>query len=65
MTHPPKISAQVAMALNGQLDTTRLIASEAIEWLDAFTEKMGRPSEAELALFAQRKEKSQYGPGME
>lgn len=65
MTHPPRISAQVALALNGQLDTTRLSVPEVIEWLDAFTEKMGRPSEAELALCAQRKEKSQNGPGME
>lgn len=46
--------ARITAALEGNLDTTRLGDGEEVAWLDAFTEKMGHPSEAEETFFAQR-----------
>ncbi len=46
--------ARITAALDGRLDTTRLGAEEETAWLDAFTEKMAHPSEAEEAFFAKR-----------
>ena len=36
------------------LDTTQLAQGEEVAWLDAFTERMGHPSEAEESYFARR-----------
>ena len=46
--------ARITAALEGKLDTTQLGEEEEVAWLDAFTEKMGTPSEAEEAFFARR-----------
>lgn len=46
--------ARITDALEGKLDTTQLGAEEEVAWLDAFTEKMAQPSEAEEAFFAKR-----------
>ena len=46
--------ARITAALEGKLDTSQLEEAEEAAWLDAFTEKMGRPSEAEGALHARR-----------
>ncbi len=46
--------ARITAALAGQLDTTQLQDGEDAAWLDAFTEKMGQPSESEEAFFAKR-----------
>ncbi|MGP3699712.1 TA system antitoxin ParD family protein [Rhodobacter sp. NSM] len=46
--------ARIVAALEGRRDTTRLSEGEEAAWLDAFTEKMGRPSEAEESFFARR-----------
>lgn len=46
--------ARITAALEGRLDTTHLREEEEIAWLGAFTEKMGRPSEAEEAYHARR-----------
>ncbi|GHF51560.1 TA system antitoxin ParD family protein [Seohaeicola zhoushanensis] len=47
--------ARLTAALEGSLDTTELAPQEEAAWLDAFTEKMGQPSEAEEEFFARRK----------
>lgn len=47
--------ARLTAALEGKLDTTRLSNDEEAAWLDAFTEKMGQPSQAEESFFAQRR----------
>lgn len=47
--------ARVTAALEGRLDTTQLGEGEEAAWLDAFTEKMGRVSEAEESFYARRK----------
>jgi hypothetical protein len=46
--------ARITAALEGRLDTTELSEGETAAWLDAFTEKMGRPSGDEDAFFAKR-----------
>jgi hypothetical protein len=46
--------ARITAALEGKLDTTHLHEDEEAAWLDAFNEKMGRPTEAEEAFFARR-----------
>ena len=46
--------ARITAALEGRLDSTGLSEEEEAAWLDAFTEKMGRPSEVEDALHARR-----------
>lgn len=46
--------ARITAALEGSLDTTQLGDGEDVAWLDAFTEKMGHPSEAEECFFARR-----------
>lgn len=48
--------ARITAALEGKLDTTQLGEEEEVAWLDAFTEKMGQPSEAEESFFARRQE---------
>jgi hypothetical protein len=46
--------ARITAALEGKLDTAQLREGEEAAWLDAFTEKMGQPSEAEETFFARR-----------
>lgn len=46
--------ARITAALEGKLDTTELGEGEEATWLEAFTEKMGQPSETEAAFFARR-----------
>jgi hypothetical protein len=46
--------ARITAALEGRVDTTQLHEAEEAAWLDAFTEKMGRPSETEEAFHARR-----------
>ncbi|MEM7711721.1 MAG: hypothetical protein AAF264_13450 [Pseudomonadota bacterium] len=46
--------ARLTAVLEGRLDTTHLRQEEETAWLDAFTEKMGQPSEAEEAFHAGR-----------
>lgn len=46
--------ARITAALEGKLDTTQLHGDEEAAWLDAFTEKMGQPSESEESFFARR-----------
>lgn len=46
--------ARVTAALEGRLDTVELGEEEEIAWIDAFTEKMSRPSRTEQAFFAKR-----------
>ena len=46
--------ARITAALDGRLDTTALSEEEDAAWLEAFTEKMATPSDAETAFFAQR-----------
>ncbi|WPY96311.1 hypothetical protein T8T21_16190 (plasmid) [Limimaricola variabilis] len=45
---------RITAALEGRLATTELSEEEESAWLDAFTEKMGQPSEAEKAFHADR-----------
>ena len=47
--------ARVAVAREGQVDTTLLSADEEAAWLDAFAEKMGQPTEAEESFFSRRR----------
>lgn len=47
--------ARLTAALEGRLDTTELSEDEEAAWLDAFTEKMGQSSEAEISFFARRR----------
>lgn len=47
--------ARITAALEGGLDTTELSGEEEAAWLEAFTAKMAEPSEAESALYAQRR----------
>ena len=47
--------ARLTAALEGRLDTTELGKDEEIAWLDAFTEKMAHPSDAETSFFAERR----------
>ena len=47
--------ARITAALEGDLDTAELSEAEEAAWLDAFTERMARPSEAEEAFFAERR----------
>lgn len=46
--------ARISAALAGALDTTELTEEENEVWLDAFTDQMTRPSEAEQAFHARR-----------
>ena len=46
--------ARITAALEGRLDTTELGEEEEVAWLDAFTEKMAQPTEAEQAFHARR-----------
>lgn len=46
---------RVTAVLAGKLDTTQLEEGEEVAWLDAFTEKMEHPSEAEESFFARRR----------
>jgi|TARA_R110001592_G_C12574014_1_gene692700 hypothetical protein len=46
--------ARITAALEGGLDTVQLREDEEVAWLEAFTEKMGQPSEAEKGFFARR-----------
>lgn len=46
---------RVTAALDGRLDMVELREEESIAWLDAFTEKMSTPSQAERAFFATRR----------
>jgi hypothetical protein len=46
--------ARITAALEGRIDTTPLSEAEEVAWLDAFTEKMARASEAEEAFHAGR-----------
>ena len=46
--------ARITAALEANLDTTQLGDGEDVAWLDAFTEKMGHPSEAEMSFFTRR-----------
>ena len=46
--------ARITAALEGRLETTALGPDEGTAWLDAFTDKMGTPSETETAFFARR-----------
>ncbi len=45
---------RITAALEGNLDTTQLGEDEDAAWLDAFTEKMGHPSDAEKSFYARR-----------
>ena len=47
--------ARITAALEGRLDTAELSEAEEAAWLDAFTERMAQPSEAEEAFFAERR----------
>lgn len=47
--------ARITAALEGKLDTTQLQEDEDAAWLDAFTEKMAQPSQAEEAFYANRR----------
>ena len=47
--------ARLTAALEGRLDTSQLSEDEEAAWLDAFTEKMGQPSQGEQAFFAERR----------
>ncbi|MBT52045.1 MAG: hypothetical protein CMF72_01255 [Mameliella sp.] len=47
--------ARITAALEGKLDTTQLQEDEEAAWLDAFTEKMAQPSQAEEAFYANRR----------
>lgn len=47
--------ARITAALEGRLDTTELSEEEEVAWLDAFTEAMEHPSDAEEAFFARRR----------
>lgn len=46
--------ARLTVALEGRLDTTHLSEDEEAAWLDAFTDKMGQPSQSEESFFARR-----------
>lgn len=46
--------SRIADALEGRVDTAQLSEEEEAVWLDAFTEKMGQPAEAEQAFYARR-----------
>lgn len=46
--------ARLTATLEGRLDTTELSEDEEAAWLDAFTDKMGQPSQDEQAFFARR-----------
>lgn len=56
--------ARITTALEGKLDTTELREGEEVAWLDAFTEKMGTPSDAETSFFAERQSLGQ-GVGLD
>lgn len=47
---------RITVALEGRLDTTQLTEEEEAAWLDAFTEKMGQPSAAEIEFYRRRQE---------
>ena len=47
--------ARITAALEGDLDTAELTEAEEAAWLDAFTEQMAQPSEAEEAFFGGRR----------
>ncbi|MCF7748507.1 hypothetical protein GLP43_13160 [Sulfitobacter sp. M39] len=46
---------RVDAALCGVIDTTELTEAEEAVWVDAFTEKMGHPTDAERELHRQRR----------
>jgi ParD-like antitoxin of type II bacterial toxin-antitoxin system len=46
--------ARVTAALEGRIETSQLTEEEETVWLDAFTEKMGQPSETEETFYASR-----------
>lgn len=56
--------SRVTAALEGRLDTAELGEEEAIAWLDAFTEQMSTPSDAEGLYFAKRQRLGQ-GVGLD
>lgn len=56
--------ACITTALEGRIDTTLLQETEEAAWLDAFTEKMGQPSESEEAFHARRRRLGQ-GVGLD
>jgi len=51
----PVAHARITAALEGKLDTTQLTEDEEAAWLDAFTKKMGQPSETEKSFYAKRR----------
>lgn len=55
---------RITAALEGRLETSRLSEEEEAAWLDAFIEKMGQPSAAELDFYRQRQELGQ-GVGLD
>ena len=48
--------ARITAALEGRLATTELSEGEEAAWLDAFTDKMGRPAKEEETFHARRRE---------
>lgn len=46
--------ARLTAVLEGRLDTMHLSEGEEAAWLDAFTEKMGQPTETEMTFHARR-----------
>lgn len=56
--------ARITAALEGRIDTTQLQQTEEAAWLDAFTEKMGQPSESEEVFHARRQRLGQ-GVGLD
>ena len=51
--------SRITTVLDGRLDTTALTEEEEPAWLEAFTERMGKPTEAEKAFFASRRKLGQ------
>lgn len=56
--------SRITAALDGAIDTTDLSQDEEAGWLDAFTDRMGRPSQEEEAYFARRQRLGQ-GVGLD
>ncbi|MDV7142997.1 hypothetical protein R3X27_09890 [Tropicimonas sp. TH_r6] len=50
---------RIADALKGKVDTTQMSEDECALWLDAFTEKMARPTEIEEAFYTRRRQLGQ------
>ena len=47
--------ARIIVALAGRFETTRLSEAEEFVWLDAFTDRMGQPSNADKDFYANRR----------